>query len=105
MRSLLQRILGPGRETGEVSADDIMAPDGRLEPHPARAPEGSAWAEQKDVDFFVSPALTMDTLSYLHTNGAGPEEALRERFELPPVDSEDEGQSPSPVRERTSSAD
>lgn len=88
-----------------MSTEDITSPDGKLEPHPARAPEGSAWAEQKDVDFFVSPALTMDTLTYLHTNGAGPEEALRERFKLPQVDSEDEGQSSSPVPERTSSAE
>jgi hypothetical protein len=105
MRSLLQRILGAGREAGEVSADDITSPDGKLEPHPSRAPEGSAWAEQKDVDFFVSPALTMDTLTYLHTNGAGPEEALRERFKLPPVDSQDEGQSPPAASERSGSTE
>jgi hypothetical protein len=69
--------------------------------HPARAPAGSLWAEQEDVDFFVAPALTMDTLPYLSTNGTGPEDALRERFGLPSrpdtsgesVEARDEGNS------------
>lgn len=51
---------------------------------PARAPKNSLWAEQAGVDFFLPPALSLDTIDYLIVNGTGPADALRERFGLPP---------------------
>jgi hypothetical protein len=82
MSKFLGRIVGRILDGSSTpSADDDALPPG---PHPAKAPADSEWAQQRNVDFFVNPALTMDTLSYLNPNGSGPEGALRERYGLPP---------------------
>jgi hypothetical protein len=49
---------------------------------PSRAPRGSLWAQQAGIDFFLPPALSLEVLDYLHINGEGPVDALRERFGL-----------------------
>jgi hypothetical protein len=64
-----------------------------VEGHPAVAPPGSLWAQQDDVDFFVNPALALDTLDYITPNGAGPEGAFREAFDLPPRSGNGVGES------------
>jgi hypothetical protein len=82
MSKILDRILGRllyGSNSAPVEEDAVT--EG---PHPAKAPVDSEWARQRNVDFFVNPAMTMDTLSYLSPNGSGPEGALRERYGLPP---------------------
>jgi hypothetical protein len=70
----------------DPSSDSKSAdsPEDTVEGHPAIAPPGSLWARQDDVDFFVNPALTLDTLDYISPNGNGPEGAFREAFDLPP---------------------
>lgn len=62
---------------------DDPADDSAAHESPERAPEGSLWGMQEDVDFFLPPALPLDPLEYLSVNGEGPEQALRERFGLP----------------------
>jgi hypothetical protein len=100
MFKLIQRILGP-RPNGASEWKDDEAEGAH---HPARAPAGSQWAAQDDVDFFVNPALTMDAISYLSTNGTGPEDALRERFGLPPRQVEAAEKEPEAQGESSSSS-
>lgn len=47
----------------------------------ATAPPRSLWAEQKGADFFLPPALTIDTIAYLDLE-PDPLPALLHRFGL-----------------------
>jgi hypothetical protein len=77
---LMNKIIERLRRSPESQEDDGLPPaDG----HPSRAPDGSLWAMADDVDFFVPPIFSSQTLDYLSPNGVPAEKALRERFGLP----------------------
>ena len=64
-------------DTFEPLAQEV--PDTSL--RSATAPPRSLWAEQEGADFFLPPALTIDTITYLDVE-PDPLEALLHRFGL-----------------------
>jgi hypothetical protein len=46
----------------------------------ATASPKSLWAEHKDVDFFLPPALSTDWITYLDPGASDPARALRQYF-------------------------
>jgi hypothetical protein len=80
-------------ESEEIMVIDLESPEyGK----PARAPKNSLWAKQRGVDFFLPPAMSLETLEYLNFNGEGPVGALRERFGLPTRKADPSDRNPAP---------
>jgi hypothetical protein len=70
-------------DTGYLAADG--EPEGDPS-QPSFAPPDSLWAMQEDVDFFLPPALSFDTIDYLRANGDGLNNALWRQFGLRQAD-------------------
>ena len=47
---------------------------------PAAEATEPAWKSEENIDFFLPPALTLDTLSYIEYNGEGPGAAFNRVF-------------------------